>query len=707
MDIINYLLPKIEHFRMLGYWIVLLVCLLESIAFVGVLVPGAFIVVAFGSLAAQGYFDLGDLIWFAALGAIIGDGISFALGKKGKVLFSEESRFFKASYLTSGYGFFSRHGAKSVFLARFIAPLRGVVPFIAGLSGMDAGRFYFWNVLSALAWTVTHLVPGYFLGHAWRIVEVWSSRFGIFLAAAAIFLACGYLLKRFLMRIGKQLVDFLASIMMSAGKWIMARRFVGRLINDHPRMAAFLRGRVRTGQFSGLPLTFLLIASMNILLLLTGVIEDIVTSDTIVTVDRNIANLLFMYRDPVLVKVFLWISVLGRLNFILVLALAVSLILWLRKRISFIAPILITLSGSYLFVILGKEALRRPGPVAVGLAVYHEYFFSFPSGHATIATAIYGYLAYYFWTETETWKNRLNILFAAGIAIAAVGFSRMYLGAHYLSDVIGGFLLGLLWLIIGICVRELRKPPPAERPVPATLPMKTKTYIAVTIAVVCGFYAYSAYHFHPARYFPEQERLEVIPDNNVMQIFTVYHLPGYTESITGARQLPLSLIVTAKDNGTLTEALRKAGWQKADPVDAATLAKTVNAFLFNESYPLAPMTPSFWNDRANDLNFVKTRTVMTGRKRHEVRFWSTNYVSAAGGKIYVGTAVFSESPSWRIIPRMGPKPDKERDGLFADLKLGGDVSEYTRSIFVPPMSGRSFAGSQFHTDGEIVVIRLK
>ncbi|HET6421828.1 MAG TPA: LssY C-terminal domain-containing protein [Geobacteraceae bacterium] len=705
MDIINNLLPKIEHFRMLGYWIVLLVCLLESIAFVGVLVPGAFIVVAFGSLAAQGYFDLGDLIWFAALGAIIGDGISFALGKKGKVLFSDDSRFFKASYLTSGYGFFSRHGAKSVFLARFIAPLRGVVPFIAGLSGMDTGRFYFWNVLSALAWTVTHLVPGYFLGHAWRLVEVWSSRFGIFLAAVAIFLACGYLLKMFLMRKGKQLLDFIASIMMSVSKSIMERPFIGRLINDHPRTASFLRGRLRTGHFTGLPLTFLLVAFIYILLLLMGVIEDIVTSDTIVTVDRNIENLLFLYRDPALVKVFLWITVFGRLNIILVLALAVLIILWLRDRVSFIAPLLITLSGSYLFVILGKEALHRPRPV--GLAVYHEYFFSFPSGHATIATAVYGYLVYYLWTETEAWKNRLNILFTAGIAIAAVGFSRMYLGAHFLSDIIGGFLLGLLWLIIGICVRELREPPPAERPLPAIRPMKTKIYTAVIIAFVCGFYIYSAYNFHPARYFPEQEQLKVIAGNNIMQIFTIYHLPEYTESITGAKQQPLSLVITAKDNGTLAEAFKKAGWQMADPVDPSTLAKTANSFIFNKSYPLAPMTPSFWDDRANDLNFVKTRTVMAGRKRHEARFWSTNYITTAGGRIYVGTAVFSESPSWRIIPRIGPNPDKERNGLLSDLELGGEVTEFTRSSFVPPMSARSFAGSPFHTDGDIVVIRLK
>ncbi len=81
---IDTLLPAIEHFRMLGYWAVLLVSLLESLAFVGVVVPGAVFVVFAGSLAAKGDFDLGDRVWFAFAGAILGDGISYRMGKGGR-----------------------------------------------------------------------------------------------------------------------------------------------------------------------------------------------------------------------------------------------------------------------------------------------------------------------------------------------------------------------------------------------------------------------------------------------------------------------------------------------------------------------------------------------------------------------------------------------------------------------------------------------
>ncbi|MBE0604602.1 MAG: LssY C-terminal domain-containing protein [Deltaproteobacteria bacterium] len=73
MEYINALLPALEHFRMLGYWAVLLVSLLESLAFVGVVVPGSVFVVLAGSLATRGYFDIGDLVWFASAGAILGE----------------------------------------------------------------------------------------------------------------------------------------------------------------------------------------------------------------------------------------------------------------------------------------------------------------------------------------------------------------------------------------------------------------------------------------------------------------------------------------------------------------------------------------------------------------------------------------------------------------------------------------------------------
>ena len=198
MDLANSLLPEIEHFRMLGYWILLLIALVESIAFIGMLVPGTLFMIMFGSLAAHGYFSVVGLIWFAMFGAFLGDAGSFHLGRKGTGIFRENNRFFKTAYLDRGKAFFHRHGARSIFLGRFIGPVRAFIPFIAGLSAMKPAKFYCWDALTIATWAISHLLLGYYLGQAWRQAEVWSARIGIVLAAAALVYACFYLMKRFL-----------------------------------------------------------------------------------------------------------------------------------------------------------------------------------------------------------------------------------------------------------------------------------------------------------------------------------------------------------------------------------------------------------------------------------------------------------------------------------------------------------------------------
>ena len=147
--LLKLFLPAIEHLGALGYWLVLLISLLESLAFIGVIIPGSALVVAAGFMAAHGYFDIGDLIWFAAIGAILGDGISYYLGTKGTKFFRNENKILKLSHLDRGKHFFKKHGNKSVFLGRFIGSVRPIIPFIAGLSKMDKKAFFFWNIASA------------------------------------------------------------------------------------------------------------------------------------------------------------------------------------------------------------------------------------------------------------------------------------------------------------------------------------------------------------------------------------------------------------------------------------------------------------------------------------------------------------------------------------------------------------------------------
>ena len=166
MNYLLALLPKLQHLGLWGYWIVLLAAFLESFAFVGLAIPGTTVIIFAGFLAAQGIFDIGDLIWFVALGGIMGDAASFYLGKHNAERL-KTSRLFKLSYQAKGEACFRRFGDVSVILARFIGPLRPVVPFVAGLFKMSYKKFLILNILGAFAAAAVYLFIGYFFGEAW------------------------------------------------------------------------------------------------------------------------------------------------------------------------------------------------------------------------------------------------------------------------------------------------------------------------------------------------------------------------------------------------------------------------------------------------------------------------------------------------------------------------------------------------------------
>ncbi len=704
MDIINNILPAIEHFRMLGYWAVLLVAFLESLAFVGIVVPGALLVVLAGSLAAKGYFDIGDLVWFATVGAILGDGISFRLGGRSHLLFREENRLFKPSHLERGKEFFARHGGVSVFLARFIGPIRAVVPFVAGLSGMDAVKFSLWNVTGAVVWSASHLLAGYFLGEAWRAVEIWATRFGILLAAILLLALCGYLLKRFFEKRGRYLIAFAGSLFGSLKEAIVTNPEVRRFVENHPTLFAFVGRRLDRSGFSGLPLTLLGVVFIYVLLLLGGVVEDLLTADPIIAADTRIDNLLYAFRDPLMVKLFLWITLLAKPIIILSFSLLLFTVFLLRQKRVFILPLLVTLAGSGVFSLLGKVAFHRQRPSGIG--VYTETSFSFPSGHATIAAAFYGFVVYYLWRQTQMWSRRLNILFIGVLFTAAIGFSRLYLGVHFLSDVLGGYLLGLLWLIIGISLSEWRLAG-GPSPVPPPLPVKVRVATAAMLLACAFFYVYTGIHYRPALLpVSAGEKTITIPFAGIRQSFVRYRIPLYTETITGEKKEPLSFVVAAVNDGQMIDTFRKAGWRPVDPVNFASLARTAQAAFTSASYTAAPLAPSFWHGSPHEFGFATSAPGTGIGVREQARLWRTDLRTEAGETIYVGTASRSAGRRWWGVPGISPDIDTERERLFKDLMGTGMLGRYEKLNFTAPATGRNFVGDPFFSDGAAYVIGI-
>ena len=125
---------------------------------------------------------------------------------------------------------------------------------------------------------------------------------------------------------------------------------------------------------------------------------------------------------------------------------------YIHKHKNRILPLLISVSGSAITVFILKNIFGKARPAE---ASYFEPTFSMPSGHAAIAVALYGFILYIIWKHDKHRLKNPFIIFLF-VLIILIGFSRLYLGVHYLSDVLVGYLIGFLWLLISIIFSKLK-----------------------------------------------------------------------------------------------------------------------------------------------------------------------------------------------------------------------------------------------------------
>lgn len=125
---------------------------------------------------------------------------------------------------------------------------------------------------------------------------------------------------------------------------------------------------------------------------------------------------------------------------------AVALFFMHKREKSYAIGLVVSVAGAKTCEVALKLLIERARPDAY--ALFHLDSYSFPSGHATAAMALYGFLAYALCKIYPGYKTAWVAL--AALAVAGISISRVYLGVHYPSDVVGGMLLGAIWVIIGI-----------------------------------------------------------------------------------------------------------------------------------------------------------------------------------------------------------------------------------------------------------------
>lgn len=414
----------------------------ESSLGVGLVVPGETGMIVGGFIVSQGNADFGVMLLVAIAGAIIGDSLGYEIGRRlGPAI--------RRTWLGEKIGqerwaraqeYLSERGGRAVFVGRFVAVVRSLVPALAGVSHMRYRKFLLWNALGGVVWATIYVSIGYFAGRSYERFADAAEGAGFVLLALAVLIAAITVAARWMARHPERVQGWGEAIRTWRPVAFVQRNFSGPL--------RFAQRRFRLDDAFGLSLTVGLIV-----LILAGWALAAVTSDVsgrwgLVEVDLPAARWFAENRADRVTSVMRWISDLGDAIFLAALLAAVALAwLYRTRRWSVALFLLVALVGGALLTDVLKDLVERPRPPE-RFAIAETSGSAFPSGHTTQATVAFGALAYLHGAVVRAWSARVAIWAAAVMVMMLVGFSRTYLGVHWLSDVAGAYALGAAWLAI-------------------------------------------------------------------------------------------------------------------------------------------------------------------------------------------------------------------------------------------------------------------
>jgi membrane-associated phospholipid phosphatase len=228
---------------------------------------------------------------------------------------------------------------------------------------------------------------------------------------------------------------------------------VARLRSRYNRQLLWLRRRVTPGEYLGLHLTLGLLAAAGCLWIFGRLARDVVSNDPLLSVDQTAATAIHELRTPTLTAFFLIVTALGSIEAIALMSLGGAVVFGAWRRWLLFGTWVIAAGGSVVLILLLKALFARPRPYFEHPLLLETYY-SFPSGHAMEAVILYGMLAHFAVLALRTWRTRAAVIFGTSLLVLLIGFSRMYLGVHYLSDVVAGFAAGGVWLSTCITAME-------------------------------------------------------------------------------------------------------------------------------------------------------------------------------------------------------------------------------------------------------------
>lgn len=618
----EYLQALIEWVAANPLWsgaVLFLIAMSESLAVIGVLVPGVAIMFGIGALIGAGVLEFWSMLMWAAAGAATGDGLSFWLGRHFRGSLREMWPLRKhPSMLEQGEAFFCKYGAKSIVFGRFVGPVRAVVPMVAGMMNMGTARYITANIASALAWAPAYLIPGMLFGVSLQLAAEVAGRL---VAVLILVLAVGW----FVAWLVRHLFNLLQP---------RAHRLVNgivRLGRDHPALANLSASLADPQHSEARGLAVLATVLVLGTAVFTWTITTVSTGTPLGPLDNLLHQSVLGLQTPWATNAMVYVTQLG--DWQVLWPLAAGVLTWTVFRRDWnaaghwIAAVAFCMLASPLL----KNLLQIPRPSAGVLEVAG---YSFPSGHTLKVTVLYGFLAVMISRALRP-SRRWQPYSIAGLVIAAVGLSRLYLGVHWTSDVVGGISLGLIW----ICALGMAYGTREQGPLGA---------MGLTLAALMSLAIASTLHFslnHAAereRYVARQQTIEIVPQ--AWWGGDWRYLPRHRDELREQRNHPFHL-QWAGPAPLIGEVLENLGWKPPPPLSASSFL----LYLYPEQ-PISalPVLPHAHEGRHQGILWVKE--LGAGERRLVLRLWDSGYR-------------LDHTPLW--MGNVSAQRIHDRDGLFA------------------------------------------
>lgn len=591
-DLFRQLLGWISTNPEWAYLVVFSVAFAESVAVVGMIVPGVMIMIGAGALIATGDLAFWPTTGAAVIGAISGDSLSYWIGRRYRDHIRSRWPFNRyPKQLDQGVAFFQKHGAKSVVFGRFFGPVRAIIPLVAGMLQMPRWRFAASNVSSALAWAPAYLAPGIVFGASLKLAAEAAARLVILLVVfvGLIWLAA-WLARRLFFLITPHVSAWVQALL----GWANLHPTLGRIAQaladrDHPD-AATLAGlaaalaaatavfgvTVSAGLFGAQDLSINQIALDLGQSLHTPLGNQVMTAlsrlgEPAITVPMLVAILVFLFASRQRRALEYWLAALG---FILL-----------------VNPVLGWL-------------IRTPRP-DIGLNL--DWPWSFPSAQVLNATVLYGFLALSLSrTLPSSWRWAPHA--GAAMLVMAVASARLYFGTEWLTDILGSIALGLAWTAaLGLALYRHTDEP--EQGAGLTLVTVVATGVAFTATSL------AQQQTDLARYTPVRSS-QMISDAD-WRSRTAAPVARQRKDLWRRNTRPFD-IQYAGGLDILATALAGQGWQAAEMLDWSNAIKLLSPSLGLNALPVVPHVHDGHHD---DLTLVKD---LADGRRLVLRLWATN-----------------------------------------------------------------------------------